>query len=82
LQAEAENPAGKIKFSGRRLRALRKAHRLTQVEFADAIGVHPSALGMWELGKGGRVPDGKTIARICMVVHCTPSQLFDLPGRR
>ena len=39
------------KFSGKKLRALRESHKLTQREIALTLGCSDRAVGQWELGK-------------------------------
>lgn len=40
---------------GKRVKELRKAHKLTQDELANAIGVTKGTVSVWE--RGGRLPD-------------------------
>lgn len=46
-----------------RLRALRKAKRMTQQELASALEISASAVGMYEQGR--REPDNETLAKFC-----------------
>ena len=45
-----------------RLKKLREAKGITQLEFSRAIGAAPSTVGMWEQGR--RTPDSDTLTRI------------------
>lgn len=46
-----------------RIKAVRKAHRLTQQEFADRLGVKRNSIAMYEIG--GRSPSAAVVTLIC-----------------
>ena len=48
---------------GQRMKKLRKKNYYTQADVAKALGVSPSAVGMYEQDR--RVPDHKTLLAIC-----------------
>ena len=48
---------------GKRMRKLRKKNYYTQADVAKALGVSPSAIGMYEQDR--RVPDKETLLKIC-----------------
>ena len=48
---------------GQRMRKLRKRNHYTQADVAKALGVSPSAIGMYEQDR--RVPDKETLLKIC-----------------
>lgn len=48
---------------GKRIRKLRKKNYYTQADVAKALGVSPSAIGMYEQDR--RVPDNETLLAIC-----------------
>lgn len=49
-------------FANKTLSELRNETKMTQRELAESIGISPSAIAMYELGK--RVPSLKTAIRI------------------
>lgn len=62
---------------GNRLKELRKKHHMTQQVLADALGVSPSTIGMYEQGR--REPDHSTLAAICRLFHVS-SDYFLMDG--
>lgn len=58
---------------GRRLRELRGVFR-TQREVADAIGISPSALSMWENGE--RVPGDEAKIALARYYNVSVQELF------
>lgn len=63
---------------GNRIREKRKEKKLTQKEFAKAIGAKHNSVSDWELGKNK--PDPDAIERICEVLDIPADYL--LPSRR
>lgn len=47
---------------GRTLRSLRLKHKMTQVKIATKLGVHPTTIGQWELGR--TVPKEKYLMQL------------------
>lgn len=62
---------------GNRLKELRKKHHMTQQVLADALGVSPSTIGMYEQGR--REPDHSTLTAICRLFHVS-SDYFLMDG--
>lgn len=61
-----------------RLKELRKKHNMTQQALADALGVSPSTVGMYEQGR--REPDNSTLTAICRLFHVSSDYfLMDSP---
>lgn len=56
---------------------LRKQKNLTQRQLADLIGVDPSTVRNWERDRGG-VDTFAKIAKLCEVLECQPSELFEV----
>ena len=64
---------------GGRVRELRLKRHLTQVEFAEMLGVPQARVSEIELGT--RVPNLETILRVAAALECKPTALmsvFDL----
>lgn len=55
---------------------LRKRRGLTQRQVADLVGVDPSTVRNWERDRGG-VESFVKFAKLCQVLECTPSDLFE-----
>jgi transcriptional regulator with XRE-family HTH domain len=55
---------------------LRKRKGLTQRQVADLVGVDPSTVRNWERDRGG-VESFVKFARLCQVLECQPSELFE-----
>lgn len=49
-------------FKGERLRALRKARRLSQTQLAGRIGAHVTSVSDWE--RGANAPSGRHVASL------------------
>lgn len=47
---------------GRTIRSLRLKHKMTQVKIATKLGVHPTTIGQWELGR--TVPKEKYLMQL------------------
>lgn len=47
---------------GRTIRSLRLKHKMTQVKVATKLGVHPTTIGQWELGRA--VPREKYLLQL------------------
>lgn len=60
---------------GARIRGLREARSLTQVEVADHLGVSQTAVSYWE--KGRRVPSVAMLARLAGLLGVTIDELID-----
>jgi len=58
----------------RKIRTLRKKHRLTQEKFAERIQVHPSYIGPME--KGFKVPSVQILDRIAEAFEIPLYELF------
>ena len=50
-----------------RLRALRRARRLTQIQLAELAGVHRTTIG--EIERGGRLPQHRVARRIAAALR-------------
>ena len=61
---------------GKRLKALRIGHKMTQVELASKLGISASAIGMYEQGR--REPDNKLLSQICALFNSTTDYLLGL----
>ncbi|OGS04406.1 MAG: hypothetical protein A3G41_08560 [Elusimicrobia bacterium RIFCSPLOWO2_12_FULL_59_9] len=59
---------------GKRIRALRKAFRLTQAQVAESAGIDPSFYGQIERGAG--IPSLKTFLAIAQALDADPSDLL------
>lgn len=60
-----------------RLKAYRRIHGLSQKKLAVALGVDPSTLARWELGKSQ--PQGELLNRITGVLAAHPTQSHTAP---
>jgi transcriptional regulator with XRE-family HTH domain len=58
-----------------KLRRFRLEQGMTQSELAAKLGVSPSAVGMYEQGR--RQPDGRLLARMASVLHCSTDELLE-----
>ena len=47
---------------GRTIRSLRLKHKMTQAKIATKLGVHPTTIGQWELGR--TVPKEKYLMQL------------------
>jgi repressor LexA len=63
------------KFSGEKLKELRKKRRLTQEELAERIGVTRVAVAKWEAGE--RTPKGEYLVRLASELGVSPSYFFE-----
>ena len=63
---------------GEKLKALRKAAQLTQVEASKRIGVSQATVAMWEAGR--IVPRTTRLAQIVAVYGCTITDLLSDTG--
>ena len=59
---------------GGRVRELRLKRRLTQVEFAEMLGVPQARVS--EIERGTRVPNLETILRVAAALGCKPAALM------
>jgi putative transcriptional regulator len=59
-----------------RVAELRKQKDLTQRQLADMVGVDPSTIRNWERDRGG-VETFVKLAKLCQVLECSPSDLFE-----
>lgn len=62
------------KIIGERLRKLRKEHGLSQVSFAQEIGISPSAVAMYEQGE--RIPRDETKIVIAKFYNVSIESIF------
>lgn len=65
----------KLLFFSERLKQMRMKSGLSQVEFAKAVNVSPSTIGMYEQGR--RKPDLPTLLSICLVLGTTPNDILE-----
>lgn len=54
--------------------ACRKQHGMTQVQFAEKLGVTNKAVSKWETGKC--MPDASLFDDICLLLNITLNELF------
>lgn len=57
-----------------RIKELRKAAGMTQMELAEEVGVVQSTVAMWETG--GAYPETVRLPRIAEVLQCSIDDLF------
>lgn len=55
------------------IRYFRLAHKLRQYELAELLGVHPTTVSGWELGRN---PQKRHIQAMMDLFHCTYEELF------
>lgn len=60
---------------GKRLKALRLDHNLTQLEFAEILDMSPNFIGMIE--RGERNTTVENVFKIVRVLNVKPSNLFE-----
>ena len=60
---------------GQKLKALRLAKNLKQAELGEMIGISASAVGMYEQGR--RIPDRRTLLKICRFFDVTENYFQD-----
>ena len=60
---------------GKRLKALRLDHNLTQLELAEILDMSPNFIGMIE--RGERNTTVENVFRIARALNITPSNLFE-----
>lgn len=65
---------------GERIRKLREAHGMTQLDLGKRVGVSKSAVSQWESDSTQNVKLA-TFLRLCTVLHTDPSYLIYGPGR-
>jgi transcriptional regulator with XRE-family HTH domain len=70
-----ENPEAASAAFGKRLKALRAEHGMSQDNLADATDVHPTAIGRMERGK--REPRLTTILKLARGLDIKPGELLD-----
>ena len=64
------------KLFGKRIRAIRKAARITQEKAAEAAHLNPKYLG--EIERGEKRPSFQVILALGRVFRVSPAQFFDL----
>lgn len=64
-----------LPFFSERLKQMRIKSGFSQVEFAKAVNVSPSTIGMYEQGR--RKPDLPTLLSICLVLGTTPNDILE-----
>ena len=57
-----------------KIKELRKAAGLTQVRFAEAMGVTQSTVSQWESGRA--LPDTAKLPKLAEVLGCSVADLF------
>jgi hypothetical protein len=78
---EGESPEGYVKsFDGFcwKLRCAMKSSGLTRQELAERLGLKPSAIKSWVVGR--RSPTVRRLLALSSVLGVAPSQLFDEPA--
>ncbi len=65
---------------GNRLKKLRTEKGYTQKEFAEKLGISPSAVGMYEQDR--REPDNTVLAKICTLLDTTPDYLIGFTSQK
>lgn len=70
-----------LKFDGRKLRTLRRAADLTQVELAEEIGMTSEYISMLERG-ALKNPSVKALAKIAKVLEVGIDEFFHEDGNR
>ena len=65
---------------GNRIKALRLAHGMTQLDLAKACGVTKSAVSGWETGATANIKL-QTFLKVCQTLHTTPQFLIFGPDR-
>lgn len=60
--------------TGKRIRALRAAAKMTQAELAQRLEISPSTVGMYEQGR--RQPDPDTVLKLCRLYDTTADWLL------
>lgn len=61
-----------------KLREYRTKNKLTQTELSKMLKITPSHYSRWE--NGSRIPNAKQIIDLCVVLNCTPNDLFEFKG--
>lgn len=74
MPTPAKRPALSKKEIGGRLRALRLARGLTQIELAEKVGTHQTALSQVEVGKRGVSLDH--VVKLAHALHVTPDAIL------
>ena len=64
---------------GRRLRAARDAHNMTQADLGDAAGINPTRIANWEAGLN--YPQYRSLVKICKALDCSSDYLLGLSDR-
>ena len=59
---------------GEKIREFRERARLSQRELAQALGVDPSAVSLWETGKNE--PTVHNLRRLADILGCNPADLL------
>lgn len=76
-----QDPEAASKAFGKRLKALRDKHGVSQDALARETDVHPTAIGRFE--RGAREPRLTTILRLARGLDVRPGELVDdLPASR
>ena len=61
-----------------RIRELMEARGILSVQFADAMGVSPSAVNKWVYGKA--YPSADKLPKLAELLGCTIDELYRAPG--
>lgn len=62
-----------------RIRVLRQAQGLSQVQVADALGISPPAVCKWETGRA--IPSGDKLPALATLFRCTIDDLYEQDAR-
>jgi len=65
---------------GKRIKALRLAHGMTQLDLAKVCSVTKSAVSGWETGATANIKL-QTFLKVCQTLHTTPQFLIFGPDR-
>lgn len=60
---------------GAKIRQFRERIGLSQKQLADALGIDPSAVCLWETGK--TTPTVQNLIRLADILGCKPGDLFE-----
>jgi transcriptional regulator with XRE-family HTH domain len=64
-----------VGFSGRRLAAIRKRRRMSQMDLAVAIDMHYASVANWE--RGIKTPTPASLRKLARALRCRESALLE-----